>query len=137
MITLKYGDINNTKLVGAFKAIKREKLPLPASCRFTKIAEKLDQHIISFQKEYQEFLTEHSEKDEAGLPVTEKNERGQVVGYKMADAAGSSKVIGEMFEKEFTIDVNPVEVADLANVTISPDVLSHLSPFINGLDTLA
>lgn len=136
MIKLKYGEVNNIHLIKAFQEVKKEKLPLPASYKFTKIANKIDQEVRAFQKEYQDFLLEYSEKDESGKPIVEKDEKGNIVGYKMADPEGANKVYAEMLSKEFTIEVNKVPASDLASVKISPDNLMFLEPFIDGLDAI-
>ena len=136
MIKLKYGEVNNIQLIRAFQEVKKEKIPLPASYKFTKMATKIDQEVRAFQKEYQDFLVEYAEKGEDGTPITEKDDKGNIVGYKMADPDGANKVYADMLNREFTMEIDKVQVSDLINIKIAPDTLMYLEPFIDGLEQI-
>ena len=137
MITLKYADINNADLVAAFKTIQKQNLPLKVSYRINKIADKIDQEIRSFTVTYSEFLRDHCAKNEDGSPVFKLNEEGKMIGYEMNGAEETKTKEKALFQKEFSIEVNQIDVSDIDGINIAPETLHHLSPFISGLETLA
>lgn len=136
MIKLKNSVLNNQRIFTVFQALMNEKMPVKAAYKMKRYADKLDQRTRDLREFMQMALQKYGDLDENGNPKIENNEEGIPVGYKLKDSDAFKVEVDGFMGEEFEIEVNPLYAAELDAVTISPNDLIVLEPFIADLANL-
>lgn len=130
---VKHSILVNNRLYSVFQAMMNERMSYDAAYKMKRYADKLDQK----QKEHVAFMTEllkeHGEMDEAGNPIFEFEGEGEdrkAVGYKLKDGSAFEAEMKKYLDSEFEIEVSPLFAVELKSISISPNDLTVLEPFI-------
>ena len=111
-----------------YTRIKSCVLPIKISYKFSKLARAIEQEKIFYQSKVQEIIEEYGERDENGeLKLTDDKTAFLIKEDKVLEC---QQKMNELSELEIDIEEIKFSIDDLEGLTLSPQEMDILIPFI-------
>lgn len=138
-MTLKYAQLNNPHIMGAFNKLMNQSFGMKLSYRIARVKDIIQQEMVSLQVLWTKLTKEHAELNDKGEPTAEG------MGYKLDESKrdayekGFAELMDIAFEMKwdsFTLDelesakLTPAEFKALEGmITFPPEPLTNVVPF--------
>jgi hypothetical protein len=126
---LKAGEIR--KIGDGLKEILDKELPVKPAYWLARIATKLESEGTAFEKARISLVTKHAKKDKDGKPEVMKDKNGKPTNqFNIPDMEAFNKEYLELANQEIDLDINPIKLADLGDISLKPVTLARLNKII-------
>jgi hypothetical protein len=137
-VKLKYSFVQNQTVYNALASLYKKEMSPNTAYKVKKFIDEVEKASKGFQAKHKELVDSFCEKDADGNIVSQTNEEGVKIGFKVQEGKGAELNVAyqALLEEEFEIARTPIFVAELTDAKISPEHLMALEPIIADMDNL-
>lgn len=126
MIKIKLGELVNSTEV--LQKLSQTELKAKLSWSVTKLLKAADKEMQDFNEARMNLIQKYGEKDENGELITDENKNCKIPEAGLQEF---STELNELVETEIEINVNPLNIDDLADKEFTPAEMAILEPFVD------
>ena len=124
MITIRLNDILNS--IPIFREISNKSLPIKTAYQLARLIRELDRESTTFDESRRKIIEKYAERDENG--EFKQTEEGNVI-IMPEQINACNQEMAELLDTEIEINVEPIEIENLASIELTPAQMFSLEPF--------